>query len=216
MTVTIWWASPGDVRPWHASLLTEGEAKRAKSYRRDEDRNRFVTGNALLRLAIADRLGQPAEIARSCERCGEPHGKPVVLGSDLQVSVSHSGQWIAVALTELGPVGVDVEEIKENTVLDSMFRYVFSPEELSYLSHPGDHFYRAWARKESVLKATGEGLRRRMSELTVLPKSQRYNVVDLSPRPGYAAALTVLTDQPFTVSERDGAGLLSAAPGTRV
>jgi 4'-phosphopantetheinyl transferase len=210
MSVTVWWASPAHAQPWHTTLLTEAEAVRAASYRRAEDRDRFVVANALLRLSAADHLGLPeVAIDRACSTCGEPHGKPTIPGSKLQVSVSHSGDWVAVALTELGPVGVDVEEIKHHADLTSMLRYVFSPAELSLLPTPQDHFYQAWTRKESVLKATGQGLRVRMSDLTVLPEAAGYNLRDLAPRPGYAAAVTVLSEEGYTVTERDGAPLLT-------
>jgi 4'-phosphopantetheinyl transferase len=211
MSVTVWWASPRHARLWHESLLAPAERHRADAFHRAQDRDRFVAANALLRLAVADRLGRPAGIDRACRTCGKPHGKPAVVGAPgLEVSVSHSGDWIAVAITELGPVGVDVEEVKPSTDLSSMFSYVFSPAELDALQDPGEHFYQAWTRKESVLKATGDGLRTRMSTLTVLPESETHNIRDLAPRPGYAAAVTVLTAEPLTVVERDGSTLLTA------
>lgn len=215
--VTLWWASPRQARPWHADLLTPAERRRAEAFRRDEDRDRFTTANALLRLAAEDFLGTAPVVDRTCPRCGEPHGKPRVQG--VEVSVSHSGDLIAVALTDLGPVGVDVEETKRHTDIDSLLRYVFSAAELAAIPDPAVLFYQAWTRKESVLKATGDGLSVPMTTLTVLPSSAEYNIRDLTPRlPGYAAALTVLTPDPstpFAVNERDGSILLRASPHHR-
>lgn len=211
-TVTLWWASPRDAQPWHREFLKDAEIQRADAFRRDEDRDRFTTANALLHLAAWKHLGSRPVITRSCDRCGEPHGKPAVKDGP-HVSVSHSGDLIAVAVTDLGPVGVDVEETTRHTDIDSMLRYVFSPAELESLADPAAHFYQAWTRKESILKATGEGLRVRMSTLTVLPDAPGHNLLDLSPpRPRYAAALAVLSSGPFTVTELDGRDLLTNAP----
>lgn len=211
MSVTVWWASPGHALPWHRAFLSAAEVKRADAFRRDADRDRFTTANALLHLAAGRHLGAVPAVDRTCTRCGEPHGKPLIEG--LHVSVSHSGDLIAVALTELGPIGVDVEETTRHADIESMLPYVFSGDELAALPDPSEHFYQVWTRKESILKATGEGLHVRMSTLTVLPDPGSHNVRDLiAPRPGYAAAVTVLAADPFTVTEFDGAELLTASP----
>ncbi len=209
MSVTVWWASPAHARPWHDDLLTPAERERAEAYRRPADRDRFVVANALLRLAAERWLGFPPKVDRACDDCAKPHGKPrIIAGGALEVSVSHSGERIAVALTETGPIGVDVEAVTDKD-LGLLLRYVFSPMELETLPDPAAVFYRAWTRKESLLKATGRGLRTAMSKLTVLPDSE-HNMHDLDAGPGYAAALTVLSDAPITVTHHDGATLLKA------
>lgn len=207
MSVTLWWASPAHVRPWHDDLLTAPERERATAYRRRADRDRFVVCNALMRLALARHLGSPADIDRTCTSCGKPHGKPAVVGHALEISASHSGDWIAVALSARAPIGVDVEEIKPGKDMGQLLNYVFSPSELTLLPDPKAVFYQAWTRKEAILKATGEGLRKPMSGLTVLPECS-HNVRDLHPGPGYAAAVAMLDPEPFTVTELDGSELL--------
>lgn len=210
MSLTVWWASPAQAQPWHAELLTEAEQQRAAAYRQQADRDRFTVANALLRLAAASVLGTPPELDRACGDCGKPHGKPVIIGSALEASVSHSGQRIAVALSEVGSVGIDVEQIGDRD-LSLLLPYVFSPAELAALPDPEASFYRAWTRKESLLKATGEGLRVPMSTLTVLPDST-HNMHDLDPGAGYAAAVTVLSDAAVTITELDGSALLLQEP----
>jgi 4'-phosphopantetheinyl transferase len=180
---------------------------------RQEDRDRLMIGNALLRLAVAAAAGiavRQVEIARSCPDCARPHGKPTVVGHPVEVSVSHSGDRIAVAVTGAGPVGVDVEQISRMQLaeLDSM---VLSPDE-----DPAElAFHTRWARKEAVLKATGEGLRRPMTTLTVTKDGlvgfgRPCFLRDLSPGAGYAAAVAVLTetDAEPALSEKDGSELL--------
>ncbi|MFD9631241.1 4'-phosphopantetheinyl transferase family protein [Streptomyces violascens] len=209
----VWWVSPSDIRSWHDSLLSPAERNRMTELRRREDRHRMVVGNALLRLTVAAAVGvavERVEIDRSCPDCDEPHGRPVVVGHDLHVSVSHSGGRIAVALTRSGPVGVDVEQADPHPhSIADLHAAILSPAE-----DPDEiDFHTRWVRKEAVLKATGEGLRTPMSKLTLTEAGPAgfdlpCSLYDLRPGTGYAAALAVLTGRGVTVSERDGSELL--------
>ena len=109
----VWIARLGLLRLEHQALLDATEQARAGTYARAADRSRFVLGAVLLKLAVADASGSaPTGIVvdRECDQCGRPHGRPRVTGSDIQVSVAHSGDVVAVALTRLAPVGIDVEQ----------------------------------------------------------------------------------------------------------
>ena len=80
-TVHVWLARRHDASARHAGLLDETEQGRWAAYRRDEDRQRFLAGCALAKIAIAQYTGQrPAEVrfARTCRRCGQSHGKPAI------------------------------------------------------------------------------------------------------------------------------------------
>lgn len=109
--VTVWWAVPQDVRQWHLGLLDSVEWDRRDRYMRDADRDRFTLGVVMTRLAAGAVLGMPPDkvrVTRTCTDCGAPHGRPVIAGGP-HVSVSHSGERIAVAISRYGPLGVDVE-----------------------------------------------------------------------------------------------------------
>ena len=214
----VWWAGTALDRPGHLALLTDVERERRERLRRDEDRTRFTLGAVLLRLAVAGALDLPpgeVTIDRACPRCAEPHGRPRVPGDPVHVSVSHSGEWVAVAVYPDAPVGVDVELIRPIDTA-GMAGLVLAPGEQA---DSLEEFYTHWTRKESVVKATGDGLRVSMSgvRLDAAGKVTSYpgrpeltaSVVDLAPRPGYAAALTVLAASHLRVRERDAAELLS-------
>ncbi|WP_188191186.1 4'-phosphopantetheinyl transferase family protein [Nonomuraea sp. SYSU D8015] len=114
MTCEVWWAELGDVRPWHDGLLDPVERRWKAKYRAAADRDRFVLGCAITRIVLGRHLGMPpadVPLRRDCPDCGRPHGKPRVPGDELHVSVSHSGRWVAVAITDVGRVGIDVERI---------------------------------------------------------------------------------------------------------
>lgn len=180
--------------------------------RRLADKQRLMVGNALLRLTIAQAAGCPVEevvIDRSCPDCDKPHGKPTVVGRDLHVSVSHSGNRVVVALTRVAEVGVDVEEVDPRVHVEELLPNILSPDEIG----TDMDFFTRWARKEAVLKATGHGLRMAMSKLTLGPQGligfgRPCVLRDLQPGPGYSAAIAVLTDAPIDISESDGSWLL--------
>ena len=124
-----------------------------------------------------------------------------------------------MALTRVGPVGVDVEEIKAG-VDDGMALECLNADEP--MRRPRD-FFTYWCRKESVVKATGDGLHAPLAQVVVTPADepprlvsylgQRLNatIVDLDVGRGYAGAATVLCEQDVSVRVDDAARLLVAS-----
>ena len=229
MRCDVWWAHPAAETQALLSLLNDVERTRYDSYRRDADKLRFLTGRTLIRGVAAVELGkQPRDIAidSSCFDCGKPHGKPKVDG--LEVSISHSGDWVALAVTDRSPVGVDVEEVRDAEI-DGLAGIAFSPAELAtFTSVPqGDRkgaFFTYWSRKEAVVKATGKGMSVPMSKLTLTAHDESPRVVasqadevdiatvhmaDLTPGDGYRASVAVFGDEAPTVTERDATDLIA-------
>jgi 4'-phosphopantetheinyl transferase len=91
--------------------------------------------------AAAEFAGVAAEeirIVRACRSCAsDQHGKPYVMGTRdaVHVSLSRAGELAVIAMSDAGPVGVDLE-----------------------LTAASQVDVATWVRKESVLKATGHGL----------------------------------------------------------
>jgi 4'-phosphopantetheinyl transferase len=217
---TVWLARTWQVRPAHTALLDPTERGRRTALRREADRDRFTLAAAVLRLAAADAVGIPpgaVRVDRTCPDCGAPHGRPRLPGTGLHASVSHSGDLVAVALSPAGPVGIDVERVDATADLAALARSTLAPGEP--LRAPGDLFT-YWCRKESVVKATGEGLRVPLNEVLVGPAGRPPRLVsyrgraltaamtDLPAGPGYAAALTVLAAGRLEVDQPDSAALV--------
>ena len=237
-TAEVWWARRQDAAPRHLALLDETEHRRWTAYRREADRERFLAGCALAKAVLGRHAGlRPADVRfdRTCGECGEAHGKPVMKGSAaIEHSVAHSGDLIAVAVAA-DPVGVDVEQLDgrrrplgADGDPESLARLVLSGAEQAALAAvPRDDraraFLTAWARKEAVTKATGDGLRTPFSEVVVAadagpprlvswpyPRDPRaVTLLDLDAAPGYVAALAVL-GRCEAVTARDGSTLLAA------
>ena len=194
-------------------LLDPAESARVDRLVRAEDRTRQIAGAALLRLAVGYLANvDPVMISvdRTCDACGQPHGRTRLVGIDLHASISHSGDRVAVALTRAGPVGVDVERISpiEVGVLASE---VLAPGEQAISARD---FFTYWVRKESVVKATGDGIPAGLERVRVSRPSEpaflldypgrslrAVTMADLSPGDDYAAAATVLAPGPIIVTE---------------
>jgi 4'-phosphopantetheinyl transferase len=231
MRCDVWWAHPAAASPGMLELLDEVERGRYAGYRREVDKLRFLTGRALVRAVAATELDvSPSTVTldSSCYDCGKPHGKPKVVGSTLEVSISHSGDWVALAVTSGPPVGVDVEEVRAAEV-DDLAGIAFSPAELAtFATVPTDQrrgaFFTYWSRKEAVLKATGKGMSVPMSKLTLTGHNEppavmtsatdevtptAVQMTDLDAGPTYRACVAVLAPEPPKVTEHDATTLLT-------
>lgn len=214
----------GDTRAWrpeHAALLDATELSRADALTPLANRARFTAGAALLRLALACELDvapRDVLIDRTCRQCHRPHGKPSAPGSGVHVSVSHAETMVLVALTSAAAVGVDVEARRRH-LMPGLGRIILAPSEEAAL--PED-LLRYWCRKESVVKATGDGLRVPLREvvtsrlgsaprlLSYQGRQMRATVVDLGLGPEFVGALTVLTDDAVAVTTTSAATLLGS------
>lgn len=163
-TCDVWWATP--VAPADApalvALLDAHERSRMDRFRRDADAGRYLAAHALTRIVLGRRLGHaPAALVfdRTC-RCGEQHGKPTLAGGGPGFSFTHAGVVVGVAILDDGPVGLDVEPVRALPDLDSMAQHVGAPGEPAA-------FFRAWTRKEALLKATGDGLASPMAAIVL-------------------------------------------------
>ena len=75
-------------------------------------------------------------------------------GLGLHASITHSGEIVGVALSAAGPLGLDVEQVRERDISDLTRRVLGSGER----SENPEDFFRYWTRKEAVVKATRDGI----------------------------------------------------------
>jgi 4'-phosphopantetheinyl transferase len=231
--VEIWWARIRDARPELAADLDAAERGRMAAYARDEDKARFLLGAAVIRRVLGRELEIPpaqVRLNRTCPDCGRPHGKVATEG--MQLSVSHSGELIAVAFHPSTAVGIDVELVNPKIDADSLAAVSLSELEAAQLAEvePAERaraFTQYWTRKEAVVKATGDGIRADLRKVIVSAPDQPaallewpgydgpVRLVDLQAGQDYAAALAVLSDETLDVRSIDASPLLSSGPAPR-
>lgn len=173
------------VRAWNLSAidlsqigtLTVAELGRADSLATSLARERFLAGRLAMRELIAEELGiDPRDVQARfrCARCGPrehvDHGQPryMVTGEVVPLGVSYSrcGAWCVGIVSRSGSdIGIDIEDSTRSAFSSVGFEDVFATRRerrrLARCSRHRRPRHRAqlWARKESALKATGDGLR---------------------------------------------------------
>lgn len=212
--VDIWRAHTQMHRPEIAylrNLLASDELGRADRFRFDRDRDQYTIARGLLRMIIAAYLGiAPREAIFQYS----PNGKPALEKSPapgrLHFNVAHSGEVILLAFAWNRQIGIDVEKIRADVEVDDLAERYFSAYERKRLrSFAADHrqtaFFECWARKEALIKATGDGLSVPLQSFDVFSPHDRplqllrtetcaspsWWIDSLSVAPGYAAALAV-------------------------
>ena len=123
---------------------------------------------------LADVLKNDYQIEECPEILRDDMGKPYFDKCALHFNVSHSGEYLAIAVSEF-PVGVDIQEPKQ--IKDGMFRKFVREEEAGLI---GDNkqrdFLRLWTLKESFVKAEGKGLRISLKDYYFLKEKEEYFV----------------------------------------
>lgn len=147
--------------------LTDDDRARLAAFRREEDARRFVTGRVVVHRRLREEWGVPpgaAVFARRFTAAGE--WKPTlsaVPGQGFEgeawpeVSISHSGSFVAVAFCQGAEVGIDIEQHAAFVDADDMLALALTRAERARVSSVADAA-RAFTAKEAALKAVGFGL----------------------------------------------------------
>ncbi len=192
-----------DVTVSAANTLDDSERARAARFRREEDRRAFVQSHLFRREILARYLRCHPSALRFKEL---EHQKPKLAMSGgehrLKFNMAHSADIAVSAVSWDCEVGVDVERVTAHFDVDELAPQVLSATERAVLKDLSaeaarDAFFRAWTRKEAVLKAAGVGLSVSPTSLEVLPVevrsvrlgSQQWWVSDLEMGSAYRGAI---------------------------
>ena len=193
-------------------LLNDCEREKADRFHRAEDRAASICARGTLRVLLSGYTGIPAPAVEfAYSENGKPHlVSPASCRPDeaeqgrraacdtIPFNVSHSGEWVLIAVGRNQHIGIDVEKIRTKVDVMAIASRYFAPEESSTIESSencAETFFRYWTRKESYVKALGSGLFRELSSFAVpLIDGERdgWFFHDLAVAPGYAAA--VVTD----------------------
>ncbi len=132
-------------------LLSNEERKRRYCFLHQKDRDLFDAAHSLKRWITAQCSGKAnSELNfRSTET-----GKPYLLDSAINFNISHSGDWVAIAISKDGPVGVDIEIDHSTNLWREIMPNVSQDTEIKNFY---DNPLHLWTAKEAVLKMLGTG-----------------------------------------------------------
>ncbi len=193
----------------YAKLLSLEETSRANSFKFAKDRTVYVLARALLRILSGRYLN---EIPENIEFDYGEYGKPDYnFQTQIKFNLSHSGNMIVIAFTKNFDIGVDLEKIKNDFDVIDIAQHFFSPDEIQTLEALPEKeqvhgFYRCWTRKESFIKAKGNGLSFPLTSFSVsldldsaeilrtewkVAEKKEWKLFSFEPDNGYLGALSV-------------------------
>lgn len=126
--------------------LREGEKQLYASFVAESRKKQWLAYRILVR-----ELMKPGDFSVEYD----PAGKPFLAGSDLHISVSHSGDMAAVIISRNTCVGIDIEKVR--TRVYGVRERFLSAAELGAFSNEADYemLTLAWSAKEALYKLYG-------------------------------------------------------------
>lgn len=194
------WSGRADEQTARLELLSAEEQEKAGRYPIAERRIVFVTARSVLRKLLAAKLGTSPEHVPI--RIGE-RGKPYLENASVSFNVSHSGNWILIAIAEGREIGVDIEQINPKRPLERLADRFYHEEEKAELkARPSTKtFFEIWTRKEAYLKLEGGGIDRELSSFSVWQSTPSGIYLSTIEAPaGYCAAIALRGTAAPTIS----------------
>jgi 4'-phosphopantetheinyl transferase len=118
-----------------------------------------LLGRALLR-GVLERVAPPPARGWRIQKLAS--GRPLLVGEGVKVpsvSASHSGDWVACAVSFDGDIGIDIERMRSDRDLTGIAARAFGPAECAEVKAGGcARFYAVWTLREAIAKAVGIGL----------------------------------------------------------
>jgi 4'-phosphopantetheinyl transferase len=216
--------APHEVHVWKAALdasrgriarfvetLAQDERDRAARFHFENGRENYVAARGILRELLGKYLGVAPD-AVQLEYTS--HGKPLLdsaHASDLRFNLAHSGDMVLFAFVRAARIGIDVERCRPDFDGQRIADRFFTEAESSKLRAAREServraFTRQWTRKESFIKAHGDGLSYPLNAFAVIEDddgtlriavdaapagASPWHIRDLDIGDDYAAAVTV-------------------------
>jgi 4'-phosphopantetheinyl transferase len=169
-------------------------------------RRRSLLARALLR----ERLVRAAGLSHGWNFGSEESGRPFVRNPDSNcipsISLSHSGGWVACAVSYSGAIGIDIEVHRPKRNLAGIAATAFGPDEQSEVVVDGaSAFYRIWTLKEAMAKASGIGVAQVADRVDRVPKTPKTGAwrMTVGGTPWWLAYTTPVSALSLAVAIRD-------------
>lgn len=147
--------------------LTVSEMARHQRFVRAQRQRQFIVGRILLRATLGRLLGVAPQNIILEEQVGKAPrlAAPVLKGGGPGFSISHSGRWVAVAVSAQTALGLDIELRDGERDLAALAAQAFDVDEMARWARiqglsgddRTDGFYRLWSEKEARFKLNKVG-----------------------------------------------------------
>jgi len=187
-----------DTTPPSPDWMSPCEQQRAARLRAPARHAQYCAGHWLLRQLLARAFGGDPTDYPLIERENLP---PAVAGSNLCVSLSHGGDWIAAAWSSAA-IGVDIEARESRPALGRLQQLLLNPDE-PLDSLDDDALLQRWVLKEAVIKRDhGIALPEQLAALQLQPTRGGRADVELLSSDDWHLAVTlagILVDTEMTI-----------------
>lgn len=175
--------APGALESW----LSNSELARLDRLKIQNRRDQYLSGHWLVRGLLSAQFGRAPNRWPLVERLNLP---PAVLDFDfLQLSISHSGGWIAAAISNAA-IGIDLEQRRERAGLMRFQHLLLAQDELPD-SLDSDQLLQRWVAKEAWVKRHhGSALPEQLAEIKLLPAEPETASVQLRSTAAFHLAIT--------------------------
>ncbi|PCH97698.1 MAG: hypothetical protein COB85_02530 [Bacteroidetes bacterium] len=131
--------------------LSDNQIKRLRLFGTDRKRTEF--------LSVISLIGSLLDVDHPVEVKHEANGKPFLDGIDYNISITHSGKFVAVLLSKDEVPGIDIERVSEKIVrIEDKF---MNDDEMKSAAlereYINEHKVLVWTTKEALFKFYGEG-----------------------------------------------------------
>jgi 4'-phosphopantetheinyl transferase len=214
-------------------ILDHEERARAGRFCFEGDRRRFIQTHGIVRRLLASYAGADAATLRLARnRYGKPHLILRTNGSNLQFSVSHSGDRCVLAVGLDHPIGIDLEKVRDLPHALDIAQSYFTPGQSRALAAlrgaaRRNAFFLFWVHKEATIKGLGISLAANLGRVEFAlnaagglrfvgwegdqPVAPSWSVLQFDPAPGYVAAVAALHPiRSLSVRDWNGTGLRDA------
>jgi len=139
--------------------INEADKLRLNSFGSISRKKEFITTRILLQSV----LGEGIRIVNN------EHGKPLLVNSDYEISISHSKDYVGIMLGVSYEMALDIEYLSDR-VYRICDRFL-SKDELSFISETNKqlHLYQHWCAKECLIKLYGKKDALLIEELKIFP-----------------------------------------------
>lgn len=169
------------------SLLSASEKTKAVRFKHTYLQKKYIASRAILRRVLSDYLAiPPQQLLIKVATFGKPFiANTINAGINdetnseghLYFNLSHQGNKLVIAVSNINEVGVDIEQCKPRKNMPTLVARCFASQEAQFWfatpkTQQTNMLYRFWVRKEAFVKAVGRGIALGLKQCIINPQQQ--------------------------------------------